>query len=97
MPKYKLCLLDIDYTLNEKKEAVMRIFGRTDKGKSIVAFDSSFKPYFYVLTEDHDAVEKKILELEKNEFEIKDVKRKKKTYHGKERGFLVPLPCFFEI
>ena len=45
MGEYTFSLLDIDYVLEEKKP-VIRIFGRTDKGQSIVAFDRGFEPYF---------------------------------------------------
>lgn len=41
-------ILDADYIV-ESGRAVVRLFGRTKEGKSIVVFDDSFEPYFYVL------------------------------------------------
>lgn len=44
----KFQLLDVDYVVNGTKPSV-RLFGRTDKGKSITVFHDETLPYFYVL------------------------------------------------
>jgi DNA polymerase elongation subunit (family B) len=51
MPAVKLCILDVDYII-EKGESgekpVIRIWGKTQDGRSVVALDRGFEPYFYV-------------------------------------------------
>jgi len=47
MVKERFCLLDADHIL-VNNEPVVRLFGVTEKGKNIVVFDRSFRPYFYV-------------------------------------------------
>jgi DNA polymerase elongation subunit (family B) len=42
----KVCVLDVDYFL-EGEEQVLRIWGKTQDGKSVVVHDRSFIPYFY--------------------------------------------------
>ncbi|MFH1425054.1 MAG: DNA-directed DNA polymerase [archaeon] len=80
MPEYTFCLLDIDYSLDGGLPAV-RMFGRTDKGKSIVVLDKSFEPYFYVLVKDDlKKVEKSIKELGGGEFEIVKVEQEELFY-----------------
>jgi DNA polymerase elongation subunit (family B) len=55
----KVCILDVDYILDEvapspegggKKglKPVIRVWGKTQDGKSIVVLDRGFEPYFYV-------------------------------------------------
>ena len=83
MQEYTFCLLDIDYILEDNRP-VIRIFGRTDKGKSIVAFDKSFKPYFYVLAKDPEKTAKDLKELKSEDFTIENVSIKKKLLNGKE-------------
>ena len=41
-------LLDSDYVILNNKP-IIRLFGRTDEGKSICVFYDKFLPYFYVL------------------------------------------------
>ncbi len=49
-------LLDVDYFLNGNKP-VIRVYGRTEDGKSVCVFFDAFEPYFYVKAE-HDKVYK---------------------------------------
>jgi len=84
MPEYTFCLLDIDYQLVNQK-AVIRIFGRTKDGKSILATDKTFEPYFYALLDDgFEQVKKRLLEKESSDFEIVKVEKAKKLYKNKE-------------
>ncbi|MBN2203094.1 MAG: hypothetical protein JW700_02840 [Candidatus Aenigmarchaeota archaeon] len=44
----RLYLLDIDY-FDEKERSVIRLFCKDSKGKTVVALDYDFLPYFYVV------------------------------------------------
>lgn len=80
-------MLDIDYELVNGK-AVIRMFGRTKQGKSIVVTDKSFEPYFYALLDDgFDAVKKKLLEKKTPDYEIVKVEKVKKLFKTKETEF----------
>ena len=48
MVSVNFCLIGADYFLTEEGMPVIRLFGKTSEGKTIVLFDSSFRPYFYV-------------------------------------------------
>ncbi len=45
---YTFILLDADYTVINNIP-IVRLYGRTKDGKSIIAFDNTFEPYFYAL------------------------------------------------
>ena len=47
MQPVKFVLLDLDYIL-EGDKPVVRLWGKTNLGESIVVFDKGFRPYFYV-------------------------------------------------
>lgn len=47
MTSWKFCLLDVDHVMINDIP-IIRLFGVTDSGKSIVVFDESIRPYFYV-------------------------------------------------
>jgi len=48
-------LLDVDYvTLNGR--AVIRLWLKDERGQNIIAYDSSFEPYFYAVTDDASAI-----------------------------------------
>ena len=48
-------LLDVDYvTLNGR--AVVRLWLKDERGQNIIAYDSSFEPYFYAVTDDASAI-----------------------------------------
>jgi len=57
-------LLDSDYILLNNKP-VIRLFGRTEDGKSITVFYDKFSPYFYVLPKEGKLTEVKNY-IEKN-------------------------------
>lgn len=49
MPAVKLCVLDVDYILEgDGAKPVIRIWGKTREGKSILVLDREFVPYFFV-------------------------------------------------
>ena len=76
--------LDIDY-----KEGV-RLFGRTENGRSIVAIDTNLEPYFYIIPENESNIKKFIQRLENldiigedKHYKVTQVKLVKKNYFGK--------------
>jgi len=52
-------ILDADYIISDSKP-ILRLFGRTEKNKSVTVFYEGFEPYFYALP-----VEGKVSELKK--------------------------------
>lgn len=47
MVTVKLCVLDVDYVLEDGQSPVIRIWGKTREGKSVLVLDRGFSPYFY--------------------------------------------------
>ena len=45
--KFNFFIVDVDYFIVENKP-VIRLFGKNEKGKTVVLFDKNFKPYFYI-------------------------------------------------
>ena len=41
-------LMDIDY-ISEQDKPVIRLFGRTEHNKKVIALDRNFKPYFWII------------------------------------------------
>ncbi len=64
-------ILDVDYVLVDEKP-VIRIFGKTEDGKTVCGFYDKFSPYFYV--EDKKAIE--ALKGDPNILQILDTDRK---------------------
>jgi DNA polymerase elongation subunit (family B) len=84
MAEYTFCLLDIDYELVNGK-AVIRMFGRTKEGKSILVTDKTFEPYFYALLDDgFEDVKKRLLEMKTSEYEIVKVEKVERYYKTKK-------------
>jgi len=48
-------LLDVDYITLDGR-AVIRLWLKDELGRNIIAFDSTFEPYFYAVTDDADAI-----------------------------------------
>jgi len=47
----KFCLLDADYTTDkESGKTIVKLIGIDEQGNSILVLDSSFEPYFYILS-----------------------------------------------
>ena len=88
MTEIKFGLLDVDYTLDQNSEPVIRLFGKTLDGKSIVAFDRDFEPYFYALPKEDkeaDDVAKEIKKLDGPDFIVKKTKIIELDYMQKKR------------
>lgn len=85
----KLCLLDADYK-EEKGKTVIRLFCKDRNGKTVVAIDENFEPYFYVLSKKLESTKKKIIEKMKKEKEmkIKRVEIVEKILDGEKKKFL---------
>ncbi|MFH1127407.1 MAG: DNA-directed DNA polymerase [archaeon] len=65
--KYDLMLIDADYTVIDNNP-IVRLYGRTKDGKSIVIFDNTFEPYLYVQPKkDIESLKKKIGSLSFND------------------------------
>jgi len=55
MPELKFCILDADYITEgegRSERPVVRIWGKTKEGKSVLVLDRTFEPYFYVQPRD---------------------------------------------
>lgn len=87
MGEYNFCLLDVDYVLVDEKP-VIRIFGRTDDGKSIIAFDRSFEPYFYIESEKPKKSAEKLKKYEPKDYSIEKVELTEKILHGKKKKMI---------
>lgn len=89
--KVQFCLLDADYVI-ENGKTIVRLFGKDSKGKTVVALDTTFSPYFYVLPKQgkENEVKKRIekaLEKEK-EMKIKGIEVVERNLSGAKRKFL---------
>jgi DNA polymerase elongation subunit (family B) len=51
MGRVDFCLFDVDYII-ENGETVTRIWGKTKNGKTVLALDRKFRPYFYLELDD---------------------------------------------
>jgi len=73
--KEKLLLLDSDYTLIDEK-ATVRLYCKDVKGKTVLALDQNFRPYFYVMPKEGKVTElsKKIGQLDTKKLETKILK-----------------------
>jgi DNA polymerase I/DNA polymerase-2 len=88
----KLCLLDADYV--DEDQSVIRLFCKDNNGKTIIALDYGFEPYFYILPKND-----KVNEVKKRVEAIKSIKIKRaeiveKIVAGEKRKF-VKVFCFF--
>jgi DNA polymerase I/DNA polymerase-2 len=73
--KENLMLIDADYTLIENKP-VIRLYCKGNKGKTVLVLDSTFEPYFFVMSKENKITElkKKIEELDTKKLETKILK-----------------------
>ena len=88
----KLCLLDADYI--DDKQSVIRLFCKDNNGRTIIALDYGFEPYFYILPKQgkENEVKKKI--EEQKEIKIRGAEIVEKIIAGEKRKF-VKVFCFF--
>ncbi len=85
--KRNVCILDVDYVLEEERP-IIRIWGKTDKGESIVIFDFNFEPYFYIepVNEgDINSIKEGIRNLKIYGEEIKRIEVLEKKVFGKNK------------
>lgn len=94
MVKVEFCLFDIDYVLEDGKP-VVRLWGKTKKGESILAEDRDFEPYFYVevereylKTNELDNFKRRIRELKDFGEKVKNIEMIEKRYLGERKTFL---------
>jgi DNA polymerase I len=66
----KLSLLDADYV--DEDQSVIRLFCKNNNGKTIIALDYNFEPYFYILPKND-----KVNEVKKRVEAIKSIKIKR--------------------
>ena len=45
----EFCILDIDYVLETERQALIRIWGKTRDGKTVLVLDRNFLPFFYIV------------------------------------------------
>ncbi|RLJ04103.1 MAG: DNA polymerase [Candidatus Aenigmatarchaeota archaeon] len=83
----KLCILGIDYFMREDKP-VVRIWGKTDKGESIVVFDSGFVPYFYIEAEITPELKREVENIEIGGQKILRIEEVEKKIYGKPTKLL---------
>ncbi|MDI9623499.1 MAG: DNA-directed DNA polymerase [Methanothermobacter sp.] len=73
MEKRAIILLDIDY-ITEDNIPVIRLFGKDENGRPVIALDRSFRPYIYAVPSDIDSCLDELVEAGFEELEV--VKRK---------------------
>jgi len=88
----KLYLLDGDY-VDESNQSVIRLFCKDVNGKTVVALDHDFEPYFYILSKGgkESEVKKKVESV--NSIEVKRVEIVERILSGEKRKFLKVF-CF---
>ncbi len=92
MAKFRFSVLDVDYAMEDGKP-VVRVWGKTGKGETILALDRTFKPYFFLdvtkkTMKDIDGLRKRLAQLkymENKDFSLVPEKRK---ILGEEKEFL---------
>ncbi|MCK5019478.1 MAG: ribonuclease H-like domain-containing protein [Candidatus Peribacteraceae bacterium] len=93
MNKVDFCVFDISYVV-EDNLPIVKIWGKTKAGKSVLAIDRDFYPYFYaeadenMSTADVEALKMRLRELKEFGEKIKTIENVNKKYLGKEKVFL---------
>ena len=70
-------ILDVDYTLVDEKP-IIRIFGKTEDGKTVCGFYDQFSPYVYI-------DDKKAIDFLKGDMNIVAVKESDRKFIGSDR------------
>ena len=74
MEEHNVYILDVDYEIDEKdRMPVVKIFGKTDKKKSVLVLHKEFLPYFYAYP-DQAKVTKVREEIEKTDYKDNEMK-----------------------
>ncbi|UCC91693.1 MAG: hypothetical protein JSV39_00250 [Candidatus Aenigmatarchaeota archaeon] len=87
MARVEFCLLDIDYVVEDGKP-VVRLWGKTKKGESVLAEDRDFEPYFYLEAEKEYLKTNELDNLKRRIRELKDFGEKVKNIEMVERRYL---------
>jgi len=88
----KLCILDADY-IDENNQSIIRLFCKDNNGKTIIALDYDFEPYFYILPKQGKENEVKRKVEEQKEIKIRRAEIVEKIISGEKRRF-VKVFCF---
>ncbi len=72
MDKVSFCLLDIDYVI-ENERPIIRLWGKTKTGKSVLAMDRNFSPYFYVELSENFTTMSGVETIKRRIKELKDI------------------------
>jgi DNA polymerase elongation subunit (family B) len=86
MAPVKMLVLEVDYFMDNGKP-VIRIWGKTQAGKSVVVLDDTFIPYFYIEPA-KDMKEQELSELKKKLMSMEVEARKPRRIETEERKFL---------
>ncbi|MBU0898568.1 MAG: DNA-directed DNA polymerase [Nanoarchaeota archaeon] len=85
-----VCIIDADYVLSDK-EPLIRLWGKTKSGRSVLILDRTFDPYFYVLPKPSADLDKLVEAIKAMEIEGSKPTRVeivKKNLYGKEYDFI---------
>ena len=92
--RVEFCLLDTDYVLEDGRP-VVRLWGKTKNGRSILALDRDFEPYFYIELEEEylrgrklDDFKQRLRELKEFGEKIKRIEIVERKYLGEPKKFL---------
>lgn len=84
----KLFILDVDYT-TRNDHSLIRVWTKTEKGKTGVLFFENYFPYFFVLPKEVDKALKEILKvLEKEKKLVKEIKISERKLKGELKKVL---------
>ncbi len=84
----KVCILDLNYVM-EGGIPVIRMWGKTDSGKSVAILDKTFRPYFYIEPhEDTAKLRKEMAELELDGQRIESIEEVEKMVFSVPKKFL---------
>jgi len=83
-----VCILDADYIISDK-EPLIRLWGKTKSGRSVLILDRTFEPYFYVFPKTGVDIDKlietiKVIEVDEEKHRPTKVEQIKKNLYGKE-------------
>ncbi|MBN2043021.1 MAG: ribonuclease H-like domain-containing protein [Candidatus Aenigmarchaeota archaeon] len=92
MARIAFSVLDVDYVMEDGKP-VVRIWGKTDKGETILALDRGFRPYFFLdvsqkILKDMEDLRNRLSQLKYMEGKEFRLEKEKKKILGEEREFL---------
>jgi len=91
--KEQIFILDCDY-IKRGSRSIIRIWGKTKKGKTVVLFVEDYYPYFFVLPKNPQKAKKEIEEiLKKANQSIKEIKITKRKLRGEEKE-VIQITCF---